>query len=114
MVRAGCKWRVPVSTCPLVGLAVPDREKGLTDGGRETDLEDGEKKPGDDHNVSKLGENGEAVFHSKGTGGVAYLETKLGDHGGRRQDGGSPTFITSCNTTREEQGRWLFQTCTFA
>ena len=111
---------VPISACPLVGLAIGHREDCPRDGRRETDLEDGEEEPRDDDDISQLGEDGEAVLRSKGSDGVANVLSQLGDHDGR-QDGNTlslPHVIASRRTkankvrTESDTRRWLFQTCT--
>jgi hypothetical protein len=81
----GCVHKeVPISACALVGPAIGHREDCPRESRRETDLEDGEKEPRDDDNISQLGENGEAVLGSKGSDGVANVLSQLGDHDGER------------------------------
>lgn len=76
---------VPIPTCSLVSLAIRHWEDRLANSGRETDLEGCEEEPCDDDNVSELGEDGQTVFRSEGTDGVAYVLSQLRDHGGRER-----------------------------
>lgn len=106
------EMEVPISARPLVGLAIRNGEEGPRDERGETELEGGEEEPRDDDNIRQVGEKTEGVFRSKGTGGVAKMVSKLGDHDGERAR--LLPHVGRTSTQSPMRQTWMFQTFTIA